>query len=241
MTSCRNRQFLPPPSPPSSLLSPPPPLKNKKWHHLGLTPPFELFQLFYALYNHIYIYVSPSFNYYQCYGSENEFRNFYPLWRPNPTHPMTVAALATSLSIHKVLLVPLQVGANLQIRAPPLKTAVSWLSHGIQSDDSFTTYLYSPESWYLTRCWFSSKHRLYTDFTWILPPKPHFLTSEKPWLVSFSGRSTSMWNLPARICIRKSIKGARENFINTNNSASSRYLHEDDRHLYPRATSMVIR
>ena len=44
---------------------------------------------------------------------------------------MTVVAPATSLSIHRVLLVlaPLQVGANLQ-----------------QSDDSFTTYLHSPES-----------------------------------------------------------------------------------------------
>ena len=38
---------------------------------------------------------------------------------------MTVAALATSLSIRQVLLAPRQLGANLQIRAPPLKTVVS--------------------------------------------------------------------------------------------------------------------
>ena len=35
------------------------------------------------------------------------------------TQPMTVVAPATSLSIHQVL-APLQLGASLQIRAPPL-------------------------------------------------------------------------------------------------------------------------
>ena len=62
---------------------------------------------------------------------------------PNRTE---ISVTSYSLSIHQVLLVPLQIGPNLQIRAPPLKTAMSLLSPGIQSNDSFTTYLYSPES-----------------------------------------------------------------------------------------------
>ena len=128
MTSCKNRQFLAP-SLPSVIIHhdclDPPPSEQKRTSSRPDPPPFELFQLFYT-YNYIYISVRPSSNYCQWYGSENEFRNFYPLWRPNPTDHMTVAALATSLSIHQVLLAPLRVGANLQIRAPPLQRRQLW-------------------------------------------------------------------------------------------------------------------
>ena len=155
------------------------------------------------------------------------------------TQPMIVVLVApvTSLSIHQVLLLlaPLQVGANLQIRALPLHRRQ--LTRFRNSKRWFIHYL-SLKSWILIL------NTLVLQLaTWTLPAKPHHLTSEKPWLVSFSGRSTSTWNLPARFCIRKSIKGAREDCINTNNtnSVSNRYLHEDDRHLDPRATPIVIR
>ena len=48
---------------------------------------------------------------------------------------MTVVAPATSLSIHQVLLAPLQVGANLQIRAP--------LLHRIQLTQEFKAMIHS--------------------------------------------------------------------------------------------------
>ena len=98
MTSCKNRQFLPP-SLPSVIdrhycLTPPP--SEQKMMSSRPDLPSNFFNCFMHIIM-LYISVSPSFNYYQCYGSEKDFRSFYPLWKPNPTYPMTVAALATSL------------------------------------------------------------------------------------------------------------------------------------------------
>ena len=150
-------------------------------------------------------------------------------------HPSYDSSSSSDLvTIHQVFLAPLQVGANLQIRAPPC-TEGSYESRN--SKWWFIHYL-SLQSWIMIL-----NTLLLQLATWALLPKPKYLTSEKLWLVSFSGRSMSTWNLPASVCIRmrKSIKGAREDFINTNNSASSRYLHEDDRHLDSRTAPMVIR
>ena len=160
MTSCENHHFLPPPpSLPSVMvrhycLDPPP--QNKNWRHLGLTP-LELFQLFCA-YHYNNISVSPSSTI--SIINAIDLKWISKLLPIIVTQPMTVVSPATLLSIHQVLLAPLQVGANLQIRAPPLHRRQLTKSR-IQSDDSFTTYLYSPEYWYLTRCCFSSQHELY--------------------------------------------------------------------------------
>ena len=85
--------------------------------------------------------------------------------QPHPSHDGSSSS--DLVTIHQVLLSPLQVGANLQIRAPPC-TEDSYESRN--SKQWFIHYLSFSESWYLTRCWFSSQHGLYhqNHSTWIL-------------------------------------------------------------------------
>ena len=87
---------------------------------------------------------------------------------------MTVIAPATSLSIHQVLLAhspsPIQVGANIQIRTPPLHRRQ--LTQSWNSKRWFIHYL-SSQSWILIL-----KTLLLQLATWTLPPKPHHLTPE---------------------------------------------------------------
>ena len=112
--------------------------------------------------------------------------------------PMTITmrvvlvAPATTLSTHQVL-------APLQIRVPALAQAVAPPLHRRQltrnSKRRFIHYLLIFTVLNLINIW------LLQLATWTLPPKPH--SSKKPWPVSLSGRSTSTWNLQARVCIRK--------------------------------------
>ena len=116
MTSCKNCQFLPPSLPSVMVrhycLDPP---SEQKMTTFWPVPPFELFQLFYA-YNYIYISVSPSFKIINAMDLKMNLEASTH-YGDVETRPMTVVlvAPATSLSIHQVLLAPLQVGANLQI------------------------------------------------------------------------------------------------------------------------------
>ena len=89
---------------------------------------------------------------------------------------LTVVAPATSLSIYQVLLVlaPLQIWANLQIRAPPLHRRQ--LTQSRNSKRWFIHYL-SLQSWILTVILNTLLLQL---ATWTLLPKPHYLTFEKP-------------------------------------------------------------
>ena len=129
------------------------------------------------------------------------------------TQPMTVVAPATSLSIHQVLLTPHQVGANLQIRVPPLNLR-QW-TRSLNSKRWFIHYL-SLQSWILILN-FSSQHGLYhQNHNKRLPRNVnlcHFRDAQRP---------REIYQLESA---SESLSRELEDFINTNNSASNRYLH----------------
>ena len=78
--------------------------------------------------------------------------------------------------------------------------------------------------------------------TWTLPPKPHYATEllRNLNLCHFrdARRAREIYQL---VSASESLSRELERTLYTNNSASNRYLHEDNRHLDPRATPMVIR